>query len=130
MHRWLENLELVRTGSKQSELSPHEVIDRLKLTMASGNFEIVEQGAGKVRFLHGTYLTESAPLLPKVGEINVSATDGGSIINYRIEVRGFAKYWMLFCAVVFCWLVFPTIAIYRALTHHPDQLMKNLLNVV
>lgn len=118
-------------GSKQSQLEPTEAIDRLSAVMAGGNFEITQKEAGRINFRHGTYLTQTATMLPKEGfVIATPRKEGGSLVGYQIEVSGFAKYWMMFISILFCWLIFPPILVRRALKHHPDQLMKNLLNAI
>ena len=98
--------------------------------MAGGNFEILNKGNQEIDFRHGTYLTQTATMLPKRGRIFVQPSDSGSLVRFEIEVYGFAKYWMLFFAVVFCWLIFPPIIIYRALKYHPKRLMLNLLQTL
>ena len=118
------------TGSKESTFSAPEVIDRLKTLMADGNFEIRGSSPDEISFRHGTFLTSSAPLLPKEGRIKVQPSEKGSQIEYEIKVSGFAKYWMVFIGVVFCWLIFPPILVYRALMHHPHQLIRNLLQAL
>ena len=118
------------TGSAQSDLAPGEVSSRLKAAMAAGNFEILSQSRERIEFQQGTYLTRSAPLLPKKGAIQISPDGSGSRVDYEIEVCGFAKYWMGFIGIAFCWMIFPAVIVYRALFHHPDRLMKNLLQAV
>lgn len=118
------------TGSKESNLPPGEVFAQLKTLLASGNFEILEASPEKIEFRHGTYLTSSAPLLPKRGQFRIEPNEQGSKIDFEIEVSGFAKYWILFVGVLFCWLIFPPIFVQRALVHHPQQLIKNLLQAV
>jgi len=118
------------TDTKQSILSPSEVIDRLKIVMAAGNFEIRRSSPEGISFRHGTYLTSSAPLLPKQGQIKVQLDENGSRIDYEIEVYGFVKYWMIFIGVIFFWVIFPPLLVHRALVHHPHQLMRNLLQAL
>ena len=116
--------------SFQSELEPGEVLSRLKSAMAGGNFEILSQSADRIEFRHGTYLTQSAPLLPKRGVIRIAPAGNGSRVDYEIGVSGFAKYWVGFIGVVFCWLIFPAVIAHRALFHHPRRLMRNLLQAI
>lgn len=118
------------TGSTQSDFTPDEVFDRLKVAMAAGNFDIRSQSSQRIDFRHGTYMTQSAPLLPKIGSITITPNGTGSRVDYEIEVSGFARYWMAFFGIVFCWLIIPAILVYRALFHHPDRLMKNLLQAI
>ena len=115
------------TGSKIVARSPSEVLDRLKLAMSGGNFEITSQTDRSISFKHGTYLTQSAPMLPKKGTIRLAARGDGTELSYEITPTGFPKYWLLFIGVVFCWAIFPAILPYRALVHHPKRLMENLL---
>ena len=63
-----------------------EVIDRLKLAMAGGNFEIVSATGATISFRHGTYLTESAPLLPKRGTLCVEPSgQKNPLLNTRLR---------------------------------------------
>jgi hypothetical protein len=117
-------------GSVESKLAPSEVSTRLRAAMAAGNFEIRSDSPTMLAFRHGTYLTESVPHLPKKGTIWISPSQSGSRIDYEIGISGFPKYWMVFIGIVFCWLIFPPIFAHRALCHHPDRLMKNLLQTV
>jgi len=118
------------TGSTQSDFTPSEVLTRLRAAMAAGNFEILSQAPAMIVFRHGTYLTQSAPLLPKKGSIRITPNGSGSRVDYEIGVSGFAKYWMAFIGIAFCWLIFPAILVHRALCYHPDRLMKNLLQAI
>jgi len=118
------------TGTAQSDLTPSEASTRLRTAMAAGNFEICSQSPAMIEFRHGTYLTQSAPLLPKIGSIRIEPSGTGSRIDYEIGVSGFAKYWMGFIGIAFCWLIFPAILIHRALFYHPERLMKNLLQAI
>ncbi|GAA5119224.1 hypothetical protein GCM10023212_11010 [Luteolibacter yonseiensis] len=98
--------------------------------MAAGNFEILSQSAGVIEFRHGTYLTESAPLLPKHGIIRITPSGTGSRVDYEVGLSGIAKYWTAFIGIAFCWLVFPALVAHRAHFHHPKRLMENLLQAV
>lgn len=118
------------TGTAQSDFAPSEVFSRLRAAMAAGNFEIRSQSSETIDFRHGTYLTQSAPLLPKDGLIRITPSGSGSRVDYEIGVSGFAKYWMAFFGIAFCWLIFPAILVHRALFYHPDRLMKNLLQAI
>jgi hypothetical protein len=118
------------TGSAQSDFTPSEVSNRLRAAMAAGNFEIRSQSPEMIDFRHGTYLTQSAPLLPKNGSIRITPSGSGSRVDYEIGVSGFAKYWMAFFGIAFCWLIFPAVLVHRALFYHPDRLMKNLLQAI
>ncbi|MGJ8651012.1 MAG: hypothetical protein ACSHX4_11680 [Opitutaceae bacterium] len=118
------------TGSIQSDFTPSEVSDRLKVAMAAGNFEILSQSNERIDFRHGTYLTQSATLLPKHGSILITQNGSGSRVDYEIEISGFAKYWLAFFGIILCWLIIPAILVHRALFHHPDRLMKNLLQAI
>ena len=118
------------TGSAQSDFSPSEVVNRLKAAMAAGNFEIRNQSPEMIDFRHGTYLTQSAPLLPKNGSIRITPSGSGSHVAYEIGVSGFAKYWLAFFGIAFCWLIFPAVLVHRALFHHPERLMTNLLQAI
>jgi len=120
----------MNTGSKTSSLSPDQVIGRLCAAMAAGNFDILNKNSNGIYFRHGTLWTQTPAMLPKQGTIAIKPVHEGTYIEYRIGLYGFAKYWLLFFAIAFCWLIFPPIIIYLALRKHPDRLMKNLLNAV
>lgn len=125
------------TESTKSHLPPNDLIDRLKIAMAEENFEIRQPSTNEIRFRHwGAYFSSSAPSRPRKGEfpkrgrILIPPSENGSEIDYEIEVYGIVKYWMIFIGVVFCELIFPPILINRALSHHPRQLMRNLLRAI
>ena len=80
-----------------------------------------------IRFQHGTYLTQSAPLLPKSGSVHLATNSGGTNVSYQIKVSGFACGWMILVAVLTCWAIFPPILVYRALVIHPRRFIENLL---
>jgi hypothetical protein len=120
----------MKTGLKHSSLSPLEAEGRLRLAMSGGNFNINENSSGTIDFNHGSYLTQTASMFPKKGKIKVCPEGIGSVIQYEIAVVGFPKYWILFIAIVFCWLIFPPLIVYRVLNYHPQQLMENLLQSV
>jgi len=114
-------------GQRIIERPPDEVVDRLRLAMAGGNFDIESITSSRIVFRHGTFMTESAPLLPKRGIIHITPSGEDTLVSYEVEVIGFSKYWMLFFAVLFCWAIFPPILAHRALQYHPRRLMDNLL---
>lgn len=118
------------TGSTYSDLPPSDVLTRLKSAMAAGNFEVLHSTENLIQFRHGTYLTQSAPLLPKHGSLRVKARGAGSEVDYEISVSGFAKVWLVLVGLAFCWLIFPPLLVYRALVHHPHLLMRNLLQAI
>ena len=115
------------TGSRFVTKSPVEVMDRLKLAMAAGNFEMVEVTEDSITFRHGTWLTQSAPQFPKAGKILLDDKGEGTDILYAVEPVGFPKYWLILCGIVFFWLIFPPILAHRTLVHHPRRVMENLL---
>lgn len=117
----------MNTGAIFSPLSPDQVAEHLKITMAAGNFEIVHRESRRVEFRHGTYLTRSAPLLPKRGTITIEPQNTGSLVRYSVGLYGFPKYWTLLFGILLCWLIFPPIIIYRAHVYHPRRLIENLL---
>ena len=115
------------TGSKIVAKRPEEALDRLKLAMSGGNFEITTATESSICFRHGTYLTQSAPLFPTKGTIRLVRRQDGTEISYEIEPTGFPKYWLTFFGILFCWAIFPPIVAYRTLVYHPKRLMENLL---
>jgi hypothetical protein len=115
------------TGSRIVERTPEEALDRVKLVMSGGNFEILEQTESEISFRHGTCLTQSVHLFPKRGTIMLTACDGGTKLSYEIEPTGFPKYWLTLIAILFFWAFFPPILAYQALVVQPKRLMENLL---
>lgn len=113
-----------------SELPPGQAEERIRAAMAGGNFEIKDIRPGTMAFLHGTFLTQTATMLPKRGCLTIQPHGDGSLISYEIELYGFMKYWLMFIGIALCWLIFPAIFASRSLTYHPRRLMENLLQVV
>ncbi len=118
------------TGSKHSKHKPTEVAERLRAALAAGNFRIVDETPEAIRFEHGTYMTSTASMLPKKGRFEFIGDSNGTKVNYAVEVTGFAKYWVAFVGIAFCWLIFPFILTQRALKVHPKLQMENLLQAV
>ena len=124
------------TDSTQSHLSPAEVLDRLKTVMVAEQFEILESSSSEIRFRHGAYFSSTAPSFPKRGQfpkrgrIMIQPSEQGTQIDYEIEVYGLIRIWLFFVSVVCCWLIFPPILVYRALSTKPSQLMRKLLQAI
>jgi hypothetical protein len=118
-------------GTKTVNRPPTEVLDRLGTVLAGANCEIIERSERFLRFRHGTHLTQTAPMLPKEGSIRLRRSPEGpgeaTVVEYSVAVTGFARVWLALVAVVFFWAIFPPILAWRALVHHPRQLMENLL---
>ena len=119
------------SGSRTIKKPIEEVTDRLRMMLAAANCSVSDgDGNGVIRFQHGTYLTQSAPLLPKSGTVHLATNSGGTNISYELHVSGFARAWMILVAVLTCWAIFPPILVYRALVVHPRRFMENLLEGV
>ena len=124
------------TDSTQSHLSPAEVLDRLKTVMVAEQFEILESSSNEIRFRHGAYFSSTAPSFPKRGQfpkrgrILIQPSEQGSRIDYEIEVYGIIRYWLFFISIACCWLIFPPVLVYRALSTKPRQLMRKVLQVI
>ena len=114
-------------GSRTIKKPIEEVSERLRMMLAAANCSVSDGDGNEVRFKHGTYLTQSAPLLPKSGTICLGTSSSGTNISYEIRVSGFARVWMILVAVLTCWAIFPPILVYRALAVHPRRFMDNLL---
>lgn len=119
----------MQTGSKKTSLSPTQAMDRLVGAMAGGNFEILEKEPGKIIFRHGTCLTQTVSMLPKRGSITIEPDGDGAIVRFEVEACGFPKYWLMFFGILFFWLIFPPLIVYRALNYHPKKLMENLFQL-
>jgi len=104
-----------------------KIMDKLRLMLAAANCEVTEESPNALRFRHGTFMTESAPLLAKKGRIVLSDRGDSTLVSYDIKVAGFARYWMTFVAIVFFWAIFPPILVHRALVYYPRRFMENLL---
>lgn len=115
------------TGSRIIDRPVDEVLDRIRLAMSAGNFEIIRSSPYSIIFRHGTLLTHSAPLLPKRGIIELVEHGGMTEASFSVEPCGFAAFWLPLFGILFCWLIYPPIVAYRALVHHPRRLMENLL---
>lgn len=118
------------TGSKFVDKSPDEVIDRLKLAMSGGNFEITDVTKNSITFKHGTVLTQDASNFPKKGIIHVNRCEESTYVTFAVEPVGFPTYWLTFIGIILCWLIFPPILAYRTLVYHPRKLMNNLLQCI
>ena len=53
-----------------------------------------------------------------------------SLNKYEIEVYGMIRYWLFFISITCCWLIFPPIRAYRALSYQPHQMMCKLLKTL
>ena len=62
------------SGSRTVDKPLVEVLDRLKAILAGANCEVLAGGKDFLRFRHGTYLTQTAPLLPKEGRVRLTPT--------------------------------------------------------
>jgi len=124
------------TDSTKSHLYPAEVLDRLKTVMAAEHFEILESSSNEIRFRHGAYFSSTAPSFPKRGQfpkrgrILIQPNVNGTQIEYEIEVYGMIRYWLFFISITCCWLIFPPILAYRALSYQPHQMMCKLLKTL
>jgi len=119
------------SGSRTIDKPMEEVNDRLRMLLAAANCS-VSAGEGKddIHFQHGTYLTQSATLLPKSGRIHLATDVGGTHLSYQLQVSAFARGWMILVALLACWAIFPPILVYRALIVHPRRFIENLLDGV
>ena len=95
--------------------------------LAAANCEILTESELGISFRHGTYLTESAPLLPKKGVFRLRPSPNGTALDWEISVSPYVAAWMIFIAILFCWTIFAPLLVHRALYHHPAQFMKNLV---
>jgi hypothetical protein len=119
------------SGSRTIKKPIEEVNDRLRMMLAAANCSVSNgEDNHVIRFQHGTYLTQCAPLLPKSGAVRLTTNSSGTNISYEIHVSGFARAWMILVAVLTCWAIFPPVLVYRALVVHPRRFMENLLEGV
>lgn len=75
------------------------ITEKLKCILAGANYEIVDASDGRLRFRHGTYLTQTASLLPKTGTIELHDHGDSTNVVYSIDTSGPAKWWLLFPAL-------------------------------
>ena len=115
------------TGTKTTNQPLSRVFEKIRTILAGANCEILYQGKYSIRFRHGTYLTQTAPMLPKEGIFRFTADGGSTRVDYEVQISGFAKVWMTLFAVIFCWAIFPPVLVYRTLVYHPRKFMENML---
>ena len=118
------------SGSRTIKKPIKKVKDRLRMMLAAANCSVSNGDGSIIRFQHGTYLTQSAPLLPKSGTVHLATNSSGTNVSYEIQVSGFARVWMILVAALTCWAIFPPILVYRALVVHPKRFIENLLTGV
>ena len=116
------------SGTRFSTRNPTDAADRLRAILGAANCNVTEFSEGTFSFTHGTYLTQSAPLMPKRGRIVLKDDGEGTRIDYQIELTAFPKWWLAFWGILFCWLVFPAVIAYRAIYVHPKLMMENMLS--
>ena len=115
------------TGLHTSSKPVGEVTDKLRMILAAANCTVTASSDEEIEFRHGTYLTQSSPLFPKTGAFGFTPIEGGTRIDYNIALTPFPTVWLTIFGVLFCWLIFPAIAAYRAIKVHPKQMMENIL---
>jgi hypothetical protein len=98
------------------------------MMLGSANCRVTHRDKHHVEFEHGTYLTQTATLMPKRGMIMLSETADGTQVAYDIALAGFARAWLIFFGIAFFWLIFPPIIVYHAMVVHPRAFVENLLN--
>lgn len=118
------------SGSRTIKKSMEEVSDRLRMMLAAANCSLTDDRGDVIRFRHGTYLTRTAPLLPKSGTVQLAANSSGTEATYEIQVAGLARAWLILVAALTCWAIVPPILVYRALVIHPRRFIENLLDGV
>jgi len=114
-------------GSVTVNRTPAEVLDRLRIILAAANCDVLEADEARVRFHHGAWLTQSAPLLPKSGEFRLVPVDGRTKIEYEVHLATAARVWLTVVGIVFFPLVFPPILCHRAIFYHPRRFAENIL---
>ena len=102
-------------------------MDRLRVILAGANCDIVGLDENEVRFRHGTWLTQSATLLPKRGMFRLRSLNEHTEIRYEIHLVTAAQVWLTLLGVLFCWLVFPAVLAYRTIVYHPRRFAENIL---
>ena len=115
------------TGTRTVKASPAEALDKLRMLLAAANCEIIHATDSAIQFRHGTYLTQTAPLFPKRANVRLERSPNGTLLSYDIHVSKLIVVWLSLFAILFCWLIFPPIIVYRALVYHPQRFMENLL---
>ena len=60
----------------------------------------------------------------------IQSSVNGSQVEYEVEVYGMIRYWLFFISIACCWLIFPPVLVYRALSSKPRQLMRKVLQVI
>ena len=123
----LVSMPAMITGTRTTPKPPNEAVDRFCTILAGANGTVTDRTDQRIEFRHGTYLTESAPLLPKKGFVSFVPSGEGTKMDYGVAVDTFPTLWIGAFGILFCWLVFPAVAAYRALKIHPKRMIENLL---
>ena len=115
-------------GSKTFAKPAFHVIDRLKMILAAAScrMQVAENGR-LIRFEHGTWMTQTATMLPKSGAFRISESNGDTRVDYAIQASGFVRALYGTLAVLFFWTVFTPILVYRLLSTLPRQFAENTL---
>jgi hypothetical protein len=103
------------------------VVDRLRVILAGANCTVLESSEDRIRFRHGTYLSQTAPLLPKTCDLRLEEESGSTRVRYEVRVAPFIRFWFTLMGILFCWAIFPPFLAYRALVHHPRLFVENAL---
>ncbi len=114
-------------GSRMVEKDMAETLDRLKLMMAAGNFEITDEAADSLSFKHGSMFASGASHFPKRGIVRLALAGGSTEVSYEVEPVGIMKYHMMLFGTLMFWMVFPAIIARKVLVDYPMRLMDNLL---
>ncbi len=115
-------------GSVLASCSLQDAHEKIKALLAASNARVTDCAADRICFDHGTYMTQTASLLPKRAELFLSEVEDGVRIGYRISVNPGIRAYMIAVAVLFCWTIFAPVLVHRALVYHPKNFIENLLS--
>jgi len=101
--------------------------EQLRMLLAASNARVTSCSSDRICFEHGTWMTQTASLLPKRVELFLSEIGEGVRIDYRVSINPIMRAYMVVIAVLFCWTIFAPILVHRALVYHPQNFIKNLL---
>lgn len=115
------------TGSHFANGDLDSVREKLRLILSGANCEVDWLSDTAANFRHGTYLTQTADMLPKRGSLRLEQQGDQVHIHWTVTAAPFARYWLILVAVVFCWAVFPPFLVHHVLVRVPRRFMNNLL---
>ncbi len=115
------------SGSHFANGDLDSVREKLRVVMSGANCEVHWSTDTAADFRHGTYLTQTADMLPKRGSLRLEQQGDRVRVHWFVTTAPFAKFWLILVAVLGCWAVFPPLVVHHVLVRVPRRFMNNLL---